>query len=332
MKKILKCLMITIGTLIGAGFASGKEIATFFNRFSDQGLAGIIFASVLFGGIVVVILWIANKRKVTAYQSLVKNRYLKYVIKVFTLICFCIMISAIGTYGKEQFHLNFWVGTFLASLLCFFFFLLKLKGLERINNVLVPIILLGIVLISCTLHLVDAIPEGNASSASFLLSNWLQSAILYVGYNSILLIPILMELGEYHFQTREIWLLGLLVTLMLCLAGLMIFSDINAYYPEILNTEMPMLFVAKLSHPAIYQLYNVAILFAIFTTAFSCGYAFLRMHSEKNYFRNCVFICVMSVLIARIGFSNLINWCFPIFGYVGLLQMLYILIVHRNKK
>mgnify|MGYP007102037769 CR=1 FL=1 len=56
MKKIIKCLMIIIGTLIGAGFASGKEIATFFNRFSDQGLAGVILASSLFGILVAIVL------------------------------------------------------------------------------------------------------------------------------------------------------------------------------------------------------------------------------------------------------------------------------------
>ena len=48
MKEIFKCAMIIVGTLIGAGFASGQEIATFFNRFLDYGMWGLILACVLF--------------------------------------------------------------------------------------------------------------------------------------------------------------------------------------------------------------------------------------------------------------------------------------------
>lgn len=33
MKKIFSAVMIVIGTVIGSGFASGKEIAVFFSRF-----------------------------------------------------------------------------------------------------------------------------------------------------------------------------------------------------------------------------------------------------------------------------------------------------------
>ena len=52
MKNVLKCTMIIVGTLIGAGFASGQEIATFFNRFLDNGLYGILISSLLFGVII----------------------------------------------------------------------------------------------------------------------------------------------------------------------------------------------------------------------------------------------------------------------------------------
>lgn len=37
MRNVLVCVCIIIGTIIGAGFASGQEIISFFNRFGGAG-------------------------------------------------------------------------------------------------------------------------------------------------------------------------------------------------------------------------------------------------------------------------------------------------------
>ena len=45
MKNILKICFVIIGTIIGAGFASGKEIYTFFNIYKVEGLIGLIISN-----------------------------------------------------------------------------------------------------------------------------------------------------------------------------------------------------------------------------------------------------------------------------------------------
>ena len=52
MKKILKAVFVIIGTLIGAGFASGQEIYLFFFSYGTKGLIGIIISSGLIGLII----------------------------------------------------------------------------------------------------------------------------------------------------------------------------------------------------------------------------------------------------------------------------------------
>ena len=61
MKNIFKCAMIVIGTLIGAGFASGKEIASFFNVFLDEGLYGLLISCAIFGIIIYCVMNLINK-------------------------------------------------------------------------------------------------------------------------------------------------------------------------------------------------------------------------------------------------------------------------------
>ena len=64
---------------------------------------------------------------------------------------------------------------------------------------------------------------------------------------------------------------------------------------------------------------------AIFTTAFSCGFSFLNMRNRKNYERNALLICIVAFLCSGIGFSNMINICFPVFGYLGIFQILFLI-------
>ena len=52
MKNILKIVMIIIGTLIGAGFASGREIYLFFMKYGNLGKIGIAVSAILTGIII----------------------------------------------------------------------------------------------------------------------------------------------------------------------------------------------------------------------------------------------------------------------------------------
>lgn len=334
MKEIFKCSMIIIGTLIGAGFASGQEIATFFNRFLDYGMWGLILACILFGVIIFAVLSLVNKKGISSYDELIKdNKFLFPVVKIFTFICFCIMISAIGSYGEEQFGVSFWIGATLAGVLCFVLFMFKFNGLEKINNILVPFILIGTLILGTwkyNLSGVELMP-GEESYSPF-MNNFLISAILYAGYNSILLVPILVELKNYNLKKGDIILLSVLSTLILALSGILIYKAINVFYPEILFAELPTLVLAKLCGNFVWKYYSVVILFAIITTAFSCGYSFLKMNNEKNYFRNSALMCISGVLLSRIGFSQMINICFPIFGYLGIVQLIMIFLLKRNKE
>lgn len=333
MKNILKCMMIIVGTLIGAGFASGQEIAVFFNRYLNEGLIGLFIAVCFFGFVIFFIMRTINKFNIKRYEDLIKgNKFVLFTIRVFTFICFCIMISAIGSYAEEVYSFSFWNGAIFAGIVCFISFLFKFTGLEKINNILVPFILLGTVLIGANQYNIQLIEfEEYILKESIFMNNWFLSAILYAGYNSILLMPILVELKNYNLKTKDILLLSILVVLVLGISGVLIYKAVSVYFPDILSKELPTLYMAKLCGSFIEYYYGIIILFAIFTTAFSSGYAFLKMGNEKYYFRNALIICILGVIFSRIGFSDLINFFFPLFGYLGILQILIILFINKSE-
>ena len=48
MKNSLKVVLVIIGTLIGAGFASGKREYIFFNQYGSLGVLGVVLSGFLF--------------------------------------------------------------------------------------------------------------------------------------------------------------------------------------------------------------------------------------------------------------------------------------------
>ena len=73
---ILKVVFVIIGTLIGAGFASGQEIYIFFFSYGIKGLIGIIVSSILIGITIYKTFQITKKNNTKNYKE-----FLDYLIK-----------------------------------------------------------------------------------------------------------------------------------------------------------------------------------------------------------------------------------------------------------
>ena len=87
MKKDLKIVYVIIGTLIGAGFASGQEIYQFFYAYGIFGLAGITISTILLSYAIYKVLKIVKTKQIKNYKQLLdqiveskpKKKYLNYL-------------------------------------------------------------------------------------------------------------------------------------------------------------------------------------------------------------------------------------------------------------
>ena len=148
MKEILTCLAVIIGTIIGAGFASGREILNFFNIYGENGALGIILSSALFGLVIALVINIVNIKNITKYEEMVNsNKIVAFILKIFSVVCFCIMVSGVGAFAEEQLNISFWIGTAFAVAISYSMFLHRFKGLEVFSCILVPLIIIGIMII-----------------------------------------------------------------------------------------------------------------------------------------------------------------------------------------
>ena len=96
---------------------------------------------------------------------------------------------------------------------------------------------------------------------------------------------------------------------------------------------MPIIYVINKKFKFISKIYGIAIIIAIFTTAISVGISFLNniCKDRKKFSKLTVVLCVSSVLVSQISFSKLVEILFPVFGYLGLVQI-YFIFSHSFKK
>lgn len=336
-RDIYKAAFVIIGTIIGAGFASGQEIYTFFNKYGASGFIGVFISVILIGYIIYKTFKIIIENNINSYQEFIKyimpeklrearilGLTINNIINIFLLISFNIMIAGFATYFIQELNISKIYGAVIIALLTFITLSNNIDGVIKINTYLIPII---IVLISFL-----GVSKIETFEFSYESSNnsgyWILSSILYASYNSITLIPILISLKGKIKRNRISNLVTICVTIIMLVLSVVIFLLMNTFIEEIKGVEIPIVYIANTLGVGFKYIYGIVILMAIFTTAISTAYGFLNntTKNRRNYMICSGFICLLSIIIGQVGFSNLINLLYPIFGYLGIIQIIFLLI------
>ena len=347
MKNCLKVVFVIIGTLIGAGFASGQEVYLFFYSYGIKGIVGIFISSILMGIVIYKTLILVKENDINNYKDLLyllikkeeKKKFfniknvINIIINMFILITFFIMIAGFGAYFEQELGINSLIGSSILAILCFFVFRTNQKGVVKVSEILVPILIVFITIISI-LNLKDF--DINIIK-NYLINNnrynFLLSSIVYCSYNSILLIPVLITLNNYINNKRQVISISVISTIIIVSLSISLFFILTKVDVDISKLEMPAVYVVSKMFKLFEIIYGFIILGSIFTTAVSLGNSFLQNVSKnkKSYTHIAFFMCITSIVISQIGFSNLINYLYPIFGYLGIVQIVRLISTNCTK-
>lgn len=326
---ILKIIFVIIGIMVGAGFASGKEIFIFFNVYGIKGYMGLLISMIIMGAVINKTLKISYSNNINSYEGmndyLIKDKkVLKYtiinIVNIFLLISFYIMIAGFGAYFAQEFKIPSIYGMITISVLSYIIFFNNVDGLLKVNEILVPILVIAIIAVGMKTLDIESIVNINSETGK---SNWLISSIFYASYNSIILIPILINLKEYVANSKEINKISILVTIIMVIIASIIYFILNSKFHNVKNIEIPVLYAINELGNGYKNIYGIAILSAIFTSSVAAGYGFLSNISKTKKVYNILnfAICISALIISNIGFSNLMNLLYPIFGALGLIQI-----------
>lgn len=307
----------------------GKEIYLFFGIYGINGIIGIVISQILIGIIVYKVLIICQKNEILNYGKFIEklnknkkvNEIMNIIINIFLLITFYIMIAGFSAYFSQELGIPNLVGTITITILCYIIFMGNIDGIIKINTFLIPILIIFIIILAS--KNINAYENINVKMTESNLAKSIYSAILYSSYNSITIIPIIISLKKYIKSKKQITVTSITVIILLIILAISIYGLILKSDIDIQKLELPTVYVSGMFGNIYKYLYGGIILVAIFTSCISAGYSVLENYIEKpkTYKRLAVVLCISSIFVSNIGFSNLINLLYPVFGLLGMAQI-----------
>jgi len=318
-----------VGTVVGAGFASGREVMQFFTRFGSGGAVLILAATALFVWIGAKIMLLAARLHAKSYEDLNKHLFgerlgrLSSHLMLFILLAVnAVMLAGGGTIFSEHLGMNYQAGMLLTMLACFLLLRKGMSAILAVNTIVVPIMMLFTVYL-----LADTLLNRSGGAAGMMSmqvsSPWAagMSPLLYTAFNLSLaqavLVPLGASIGDARILRRGAWLGGIGIGLLL-LAG---HYTILAHMPEAAEFDIPLGGIAQQFSVWIHGIYILLIYSEIFTTLVSDIYGLHVQLHERIRLRGgalTAILLLLCFLFGQFGFGPLLSTLYPLFGMLSL--------------
>ncbi len=336
--------LVMVGTVVGAGFASGAEIKAYFVRYGEvglwaMGLAGLLFFLGTYGTLKIA--YEHGTREYGAFTETIAGKWLGALLDA--LVTFSMLLGyGVMLAGSDAVFLQQWdfprsVGAMIMAGGCAVVLCHGSKGMVMANQILTPILIAGILLVSIySIWILPSVSETVGLSLqplSVLTARPLEkigeafvSAAVYASYNMLSAGAVLVGVSDYIQTKRDAavvgtWTTGILMTLTFAL-GLATFLN----YDTIVNIPIPVLELLRECEVG-KQVYVFVLLGAMYTTALSNGFGFMnRIQAILPARRGVLWfgMTIAALLLSRMGFTNLVAKGYRILGYVGSVQLLLI--------
>ncbi len=347
-KVILKISFIYISSILGAGFATGHELVTFFAIYNYFGVFTFLLSCMLIGVFASAVLYAITKIKPISYKSLLQSIFgvnlgrIIYLLNIaFMFVLFSSMLSGGGNLlasilFEDNYSINIsfllleHIGSIIFAIIIAIILSIFNNDLLNLNNILCPIILLGAVFIG-VLNISQGFSLADVFSSSSLppsFTNPILAFIIYSSYNLITTIAILYSFNRYQINNNIIKYSGLLSFILIFLAGVFLLVALISNIELVNHKELPILYIISGS-PILKALYEFILLVAILTTAISNGFAILDIFYYKFKAPKRLLIgviCLLGACFSMIGFANIVDVVYPIFGCLGVFQVAVILL------
>lgn len=333
LKNALLISFAFIGTVVGAGFASGQEALLYFSAFGTQGMWGAVLGSVLMLIAGVTILQLGSFFQAKEHMEVlgsISSKVMGWILDIATIVTLFsigfVMFAGAGANLNQQFGLPVWVGAVLMLALTIGFGMLDVDKVTGAIGALTPFLLV-FVIVGCGWTLINANPDWSALNAAAAnvetsLPNWWISALNYTGLNVMCVVSMALVIGGNQLDTRAAGLgglfggLGYLVMLMLLALALLVKID------TVSGQDMPLLTLITDINPTMGLIMSLVIFGMIFATSLGMFFALGKRLSRgrEDKFR-VIFIsaCVIGFALSFVGFQQLVSTVYPILGYLGIL-------------
>ncbi|MGM0851780.1 MAG: YkvI family membrane protein [Bacillota bacterium] len=332
MKKLAGSFQIAavyVGTVIGAGFATGREIVEFFTRFGFVGFIAILLSGYLFITMGTKIMLKSHDIKAKSFEEFNEYLFGKWFSKVMNIVMMimligvsAVMLSGAGAVFQEQLLLPKQLGILLTIGLGFITMMVGIKGLFAVNTLVVPLMIVFNLLL-----MVYSVRNAAFLDAFLMIPHaedgWksVVAPFSYVAFNlamaQAVLVPVAGEVKDRETIKYGGYLGGFFLTLILISSHITL-----VMIPNVTQYQIPMAVVMKSFVAGFYLVYIIIIYGEIFTSVI--GGVFGLEKQLTNYWKGSslmtftgIFLVIYS--LSFFEYSELLSYLYPLFGYMSLL-------------
>lgn len=324
---LLNVALMFVGAIMGAGFASGREIWQFFGVFGKQGRIGILLIAVLFVVLGMMTAYLARILGTNDMGRIIApggNPKIENLVSWFMAIMLFTVLINMTAAGGALLHQNFGISRLVGGVLIGVLVIVTVLGeFERISKVfryIMPVLFAAVILISVlavTANL-GASSQREPVKPSPIAGNWVLAACLYISYNILAMIPIVATSSVNAKNEKSAMLGSGLGGIFL---GVLAFTIVLALQKDMQFAQamdMPMLAYAGRISKGAGIIYSVLLFAAIYASATSNFYGFTtKLRTDEKKSRKVILSACLAFLLGLVGFKNVVAYMFPIEGYLG---------------
>ncbi len=324
--------MTIVGTTIGAGFASGREIWEFFTIYGAGSGQGVLLFAGLYALCCWVILRISWQKNPASYSELLFRLMSPVMAKVYDGLIMFYLFSlsvvmfagsgAVFTDNGRPFHF----GVLVIALVVFGVLIFQIRGLLVLNSWLIPllVLLLAVIVLSYLSQQGSHVQLGTGLFEEGLqprYSAW-SSGIVYASFNLVPMVGVLCMASRESHHPRALAIGSLLSGLLLgILAWLFNRALLHLPVDAIAEREILLFELAKFFPFRIEPLVSLVLWLAIFTTALSSMYSLATRLNVILAWPYALILATLVILVipfSYFGFATLVKILYPIYGMASL--------------
>lgn len=304
-----------IGAVVGAGMASGAEVAAYFTPLGNWAIPAILLSAALMAGFFYLLMRFSAQQSLSSIQGLCRFLYpsvggvLQYAIYLGGVTVGAAMLSASGELISAFTGWPNFCGALLILALSCAVVTCGAKGVERVSMVLMPAVVLFFVGLLFFLPAEIGIEQGG-----FKMVRGAANAFVYASYNLGLSVSLVLSLSKGASQKQMkhsavlawISISAVIAAVHLILAGGW----------DRIHSQLPMLDILMQKGNAVVLIYAAALLFAIFTTNTAAMYNF-ALGKAGN--RRMLLAALISFALSFFRLTDIVRFIYPISGISAVL-------------
>lgn len=330
-----------VAWIIGAGFATGREILNFFASFGYYAYGAILITLIGFVFSVKTVMesgyYHRDDPDFKQYNYFCGNKIGKIyyiVVPIFLFLLVAILISATGSTLQENYGINRYIGSIIFAGLILVSYISGFERFIQVVSKISPVLIAFFLIVGIVVVQKDHANFSSIGRYQELLNTyhaapvWYFSGFLYFALAVSAGGTYISKLGASAKSIKQIKYGSILGSIEVCLATAIISTAILLNIEPISKIDVPTLYLAQRIGPLVANAFTIVLLLGIFSASAATMWSlckFIYADEPKKNKLAALTVAILATTVGTLPFARLVSIILPIMAYIGIFYVLCVL-------